>query len=82
MTTTTALIPDGHSRPIGKYSPGILLDLAATGGLVFVSGQVATDHRGEVLGRGDVAAQAEGSSSDGSHRCWPAPAPGSATSCR
>jgi enamine deaminase RidA (YjgF/YER057c/UK114 family) len=37
----------------------VLLDLTSADGLVFVSGQVATDDRGEVLGRGDVGAQAE-----------------------
>lgn len=57
--TTTALLPDGHSLPIGKYSPGVLLDLTSAGKLVFVSGQVATDDRGEVLGRDDAGAQTE-----------------------
>jgi enamine deaminase RidA (YjgF/YER057c/UK114 family) len=55
---TTVLIPEGHSRPIGKYSPGVLLDLSAVDGLVFVSGQVATDDGGNVIGRDDAAAQA------------------------
>jgi 2-iminobutanoate/2-iminopropanoate deaminase len=58
-TNRTALIPDGHSRPIGKYSPGVLLDLSSAGGLVFVSGQVATDDMGQVLRPGDPGAQAE-----------------------
>jgi enamine deaminase RidA (YjgF/YER057c/UK114 family) len=54
MVTSESLIPSAHSRPIGKYSPGVL-----AGGLIFVSGQVATDAAGNVLGRGDAGAQAE-----------------------
>lgn len=50
------LVPDGHSKPVGAYAPGV----AVTGGqLVFVSGQVATDAAGEVLRRGDPAGQTE-----------------------
>lgn len=51
-----ALIPDGHSKPVGRYSPGI----AVQGGqLVFVSGQVSTDENGTVLKPGDAAGQTE-----------------------
>ncbi|MFC0435089.1 RidA family protein [Kutzneria buriramensis] len=55
MTSTVrALIPAGHSKPIGRYSPGVSVD-----GLVFVSGQVATDADGAVLHPGDAAGQTE-----------------------
>lgn len=53
-----ALIPAGHSKPVGMYSPGIAVELAGAR-LVFVSGQVATDARGTVLAPGDAGAQAE-----------------------
>jgi enamine deaminase RidA (YjgF/YER057c/UK114 family) len=49
-----ALIPAGHSKPVGRYSPGIAVQ---GGSLVFVSGQVATDESGAVLEPGDVAGQ-------------------------
>lgn len=55
MTSTMrALVPAGHSKPIGRYSPGVAVDR-----LVFVSGQVATDVHGAVLHPGDAAGQAE-----------------------
>jgi 2-iminobutanoate/2-iminopropanoate deaminase len=54
-----ALHPAGHSKPIGSYSAGIAAPLPGAGWLVFVSGQVATDAAGEVLGPGDAGAQAE-----------------------
>jgi 2-iminobutanoate/2-iminopropanoate deaminase len=59
LTLMTQLVPEGHSRPVGRYSPGLFLDLSAVDGLVFVSGQVATNEKGEVLGRDDPAAQTE-----------------------
>nr|AUV64123.1 enamine deaminase [Streptomyces citricolor]BAV57060.1 hypothetical protein [Streptomyces citricolor] len=55
----TAIVPDGHSKPIGLYSPGVALSVSATDRLVFVSGQVATDDQGNVLAPGDAGAQAE-----------------------
>jgi 2-iminobutanoate/2-iminopropanoate deaminase len=55
----TALVPRGHSKPIGKYSPGIAVTLGAGSRLVFVSGQIATAHDGTVLAPGDAAGQAE-----------------------
>jgi len=53
-----ALLPDDHSRPIGKYSPGICIQVSQSTRLVFVSGQVATDAGGQVLAPGDPGAQA------------------------
>ncbi|HEX8078838.1 MAG TPA: RidA family protein [Jatrophihabitans sp.] len=56
--TKIALVPEGHSKPVGKYSPGIELQGQAAGSLVFLSGQVATDARGEMLHPGDAGGQA------------------------
>ncbi|MDF5751642.1 RidA family protein [Spongiactinospora sp. TRM90649] len=61
MTATPAheaILPPGHSKPIGRYSPAIRVPVG-TGSLVFVSGQVATDAAGGVIGRDDAGAQAE-----------------------
>ncbi|MGI8664564.1 MAG: RidA family protein [Jatrophihabitans sp.] len=54
-----ALIPEGHSKPVGRYSPGIRLTGGAAGSLVFVSGQVASDSTGTVLHHEDAGAQAD-----------------------
>jgi 2-iminobutanoate/2-iminopropanoate deaminase len=54
-----ALVSQGQSKPIGRYSPGLALQLLPPARLVFISGQVATDDRGQVLGRGDAGRQAE-----------------------
>ncbi|HVK20206.1 MAG TPA: RidA family protein [Actinokineospora sp.] len=59
MTDRTLLHPPGHSRPIGRYSAGVAVDIGAGRVLVAVSGQVATDDEGKTLGVGDPAAQAE-----------------------
>lgn len=53
------LVSQGQSKPIGRYSPGLALRLQGSARLVFISGQVATDDRGQVLGRGDAGRQAE-----------------------
>jgi enamine deaminase RidA (YjgF/YER057c/UK114 family) len=53
----TVLLPEGHSKPIGRYSPGIRVAVPAGTGLVFVSGQVATDDQGRVQAPGDAGAQ-------------------------
>lgn len=53
------LVPAGHSKPVGRYSPGVALQSEAAGSLVFVSGQVATDERGRLLHPDDPAGQAE-----------------------
>ncbi|MET8759459.1 RidA family protein [Lentzea sp. NPDC004782] len=52
----TTLVPRGHSKPVGKYSPGLSVD---GGRFVFVSGQVATDEQGNVVAPGDAAKQTE-----------------------
>ncbi|GLZ37111.1 RidA family protein [Actinokineospora sp. NBRC 105648] len=58
-TDARALTPDRHSKPIGKYSPGVAVDVGPGSRLVFVSGQVATDDTGAVLHPGDAGGQAE-----------------------
>ena len=54
----SALIPEGHSKPIGRYSPGVRVQVSGDSSLVFVSGQVATDSQGKVLAAGDPGGQA------------------------
>lgn len=49
-----AIAPPGLHEPIGPVSHGVI---AAPGELLFVSGQVPLDRDGELVGRGDVAAQ-------------------------
>jgi enamine deaminase RidA (YjgF/YER057c/UK114 family) len=49
------LSPQGDGRAIGMYSAGFATD---PGRLVFVSGQVAIDGEGRLVGEGDFAAQA------------------------
>jgi enamine deaminase RidA (YjgF/YER057c/UK114 family) len=51
----TVLAPTGDGKPIGMYSAGFLAEPAR---LVFVSGQVAMDADGRVVGEGDFKAQA------------------------
>lgn len=57
LAERTTLIPEGHSRPVGSYSPGIQLPLTPATSLIFVSGQVATDGAGRVLCPDDPAGQ-------------------------
>lgn len=59
MVDRTALVPKSHSRPIGKYSPGVALMTSTASRWVFLSGQVAIDANGKVLGRNNPAEQAE-----------------------
>lgn len=51
------LSPASHTPPIGCYSPGIEVEVCASDRLVFVTGQVASDHEGRVCYVGDAAAQ-------------------------
>jgi enamine deaminase RidA (YjgF/YER057c/UK114 family) len=51
----TVLTPSHDGKPIGMYTAGFAVDPA---GLVFVSGQVAMDGDGRVVGAGDLKAQA------------------------
>jgi 2-iminobutanoate/2-iminopropanoate deaminase len=44
-------LPDSHPR----YSQGILAD---GGKLVFIAGQTAVDEKGDIVGKGDIEAQA------------------------
>lgn len=46
--------PEGVAPPAGHYSHGII----ASGRMLFVAGQVALDEHGELVGKGDAAAQA------------------------
>ncbi|MFJ1649776.1 RidA family protein [Streptomyces sp. NPDC088258] len=57
-TPKTVLVPPSHSKPIGRYSPGLCLSLTPGTQLVFFSGQVATDDRGTVMSPGDAGPQA------------------------
>ncbi|MEV5942097.1 RidA family protein [Streptomyces sp. NPDC051994] len=54
-----ALVPDGHSRPVARYSPGLSAPLTAGARLVAVSGQVPVDARGTVRFPDDAGRQAE-----------------------
>lgn len=53
MPTHTLLDPEGLPTPISHYSNGV-----RAGDLIFVSGQVALDGAGRLVGPGDVVAQA------------------------
>ena len=59
MSAFTAVQPPEHTLPIGKYSPGILAPFAPGKSLLFISGQVASDAEGRVIGVGDPGRQAE-----------------------
>jgi aminoacrylate peracid reductase len=49
----TALVPVGSAPPLAPYSPGV-----RAGNMVFVSGVLPLDAKGELVGAGDVSAQA------------------------
>ncbi|MBI4013965.1 MAG: RidA family protein [Candidatus Rokubacteria bacterium] len=49
------LTPTGEGKPLGMYSAGFEVD---AGRLVFVAGKVAVDADGQLVGAGDIAAQA------------------------
>ena len=59
MTDRIQLVPSGHSKPVGKYSPGIAVTPAPGQRMIFVSGQVATDRHGTVRSPGDAGGQTE-----------------------
>jgi enamine deaminase RidA (YjgF/YER057c/UK114 family) len=48
------VVADGVAPPAGHYSHGIV----ASGRMLFVAGQVALDEKGNLVGKGDAAAQA------------------------
>jgi reactive intermediate/imine deaminase len=55
---TTAMNPDTIASPGGNYSHAVRVD-TADGALLFVSGQVAFDRDGNLVGEGDMARQTE-----------------------
>ena len=59
MNLFSALQPASHTQPIGKYSPGVRVPVGPDKALVFVSGQVASDESGNVIGAGDAKRQTE-----------------------
>lgn len=58
MKRISALTPEGHSKPVGRYSPGVVASAPVDTRWVFVSGQVAVDARGSLVGPGDAGRQA------------------------
>jgi 2-iminobutanoate/2-iminopropanoate deaminase len=57
MATPTAVHSDGAPQAIGPYSQAIVVP---AGKLLFCSGQIPLDpHSGEMVGAGDIRAQAE-----------------------
>lgn len=48
----TTVVPPGSPPPIAPYSPGVL-----AGQTVYVSGMLALDNEGKLIGEGDVRAQ-------------------------
>jgi reactive intermediate/imine deaminase len=54
----TLMNPGTVAPPVGAYSHAVRLEMGDTV-LVFVSGQVAIDEGGNMVGKGDVAAQTE-----------------------
>jgi reactive intermediate/imine deaminase len=55
---TTAMNPDTIASPGGNYSHAVRID-TGDGALLFVSGQVAFDRGGNLVGEGDMARQTE-----------------------
>jgi len=49
--------PAGFGREIGPYSHAFSVDTRSFSRLVFISGQVAADERGQLVGAGDMRAQ-------------------------
>jgi 2-iminobutanoate/2-iminopropanoate deaminase len=55
----TAVVPPGASKPIGRYSPAVRVPFGPDHWMVFVSGQVASDSEGRLVGGDDPGRQAE-----------------------
>jgi 2-iminobutanoate/2-iminopropanoate deaminase len=53
----TAISPSSHAPSAAHFSQGVEIDPSAHR-LLFVSGQLATDSQGQVVGIGDIRAQA------------------------
>ncbi len=49
--------PAGFAAEIGPYSHAFSVDPKSFSRLVFISGQVATDQQGQLVGKGDMRAQ-------------------------
>jgi 2-iminobutanoate/2-iminopropanoate deaminase len=54
----TLIHPAGHPAPRGAYSPGLLVENGVSSTL-FVTGQLAVDPDGKIVGPHDAAAQTE-----------------------
>ena len=54
----TLIYPSGHPAPRGAYSPGLLVEHGGSSTL-YVTGQLAVDPEGKVVGPYDAAAQTE-----------------------
>lgn len=52
-------MPADHTRPLGRYSPGIEVALDPDRSLLFISGQVAGDASGGIVGLDDPARQTD-----------------------
>ena len=50
---------ENHSKAIGKYSPAIMISIKKNDRMVFITGQVATDSLGNIIGIGDAELQTE-----------------------
>lgn len=59
MTHLVPHLPGNHSKPIGRYSPAMSSAIRVGDEIVYVGGQVATDHFGNVLCPHDPERQAE-----------------------
>jgi 2-iminobutanoate/2-iminopropanoate deaminase len=57
VAQSTAIGPTSHAPSAGHFSPGVEIDPSAHR-LLFISGQLATDSQGQVVGTGDIRAQA------------------------
>lgn len=56
---TTRIHPDGHPASRGAYSPGVKIELAGEGSILFATGQLAVDPEGVVVAPFDATAQTE-----------------------
>lgn len=59
MSNREAIFPPGHTKPIGRYSPGVAVSLSTRDRVLFISGQVATDSGGRTVAPGDPTGQTE-----------------------
>jgi enamine deaminase RidA (YjgF/YER057c/UK114 family) len=57
VAQSTAISPSSHASSAGHFSQGVEIDPSAHR-LLFISGQLATDSEGQVVGAGDIRAQA------------------------